>query len=237
MPGIRSLIPALALVLCVCDKPASGSHPPIAGASDAGGKPIQGGGGVAPGDAGGGGTPGSAGGGSSASGTAASNTVAAPPPCQPALDAEPTGLFGMRLLIKLPAGVELIEENPFYARSVGGNQASSCGTQIHFSALGYLRSAAPLVDVRKYVLRLRGLSGESPSFSGETNLGSTLSSIYEVPQSESGAPPLRGWMVLRRDGAWVYWTLFEAHPSNFAALEGVFKAATQSIMIRSVKDG
>lgn len=236
MPGIRSLIPALALVLYGCDKPASGSSPPVVGTADAGGKPIAGGssGGGASTGSSSGSSPGSASGGPS-SGTNAGTSVA-PAPCQPALDDEPTGLFGFRMLLRLPVGVELMEQNPFYARSVAANQASSCGTPVYFTAIGYLRSTAPLTDVRKYVLQLRGLA-QAPTFAGESNLGSQLQAIYEVPQSQSGAPPLRGWLVLKRDGGWVYWVLLEAHPSNFAALEGTFKAVTSSLMIRSVKDG
>lgn len=237
MPGFRSLIPALALVLCACDKPASASNPPVVGTADAGGATVHGGGTAASGAPQGGST--ASGGGSVAAspgGNPGGNPSAAPPHCQPALDEDPTGLFGFRLLLRLPVGVELMEQNPFYARSVGANQASSCGTPIYFTAIGYLRSAAPLTDVRKYVLQLRGLA-QAPSFSGESNQGSQLTAIYEVPQSSTGAPPLRGWMLLRRDGSWVYWVLLEAHPSNFAALEATFKAVTSSVMIRSVKEG
>lgn len=152
--------------------------------------------------------------------------------CEPALDAEPTGFFGMRMILRLPMGLDLVEQNPFFARMATGGQATTCGARITFAGVGFLRSSAGLGEVRKTVLRLRGLPPEAiTGFEGEQNLGAQASATYVAAAGSNGEPAAKGWILLRREREWVYWVIYETRPEDYAGLDMLFRSSTQSLLV------
>jgi hypothetical protein len=225
----RSGIPAFALVLALglaCDKPAETSAP-------AGGGAGAGAGGAAAGPNAADGGPAGAGGAGAEGSQAGDAGAAAAPPCQAELDLQPTAFFGYRILMSLPKGVEMVEQNPFFARSATGTQVSSCGTTIPFGAIGYVRSTASLAAIRKHIMMLRGFEPEELSYSNETSQGDTTIATYDV----SGDAGIRGLVFFKRDRGWYYWALYEASSEDFPNLEGVFRSSFASLLIRPVRDG
>ena len=59
---------------------------------------------------------------------------AAAGPCTVELDADPTTFFRGRVILKLPKGVELVEQNPFFARVERNGIPSACGGSLNFAA-------------------------------------------------------------------------------------------------------
>ncbi|MCA9660206.1 MAG: hypothetical protein KC486_17810 [Myxococcales bacterium] len=135
--------------------------------------------------------------------------------------------------MSLPKGVEMVEQNPFFARSATGTQVSSCGTTIPFAALGYVRSTASQAAIRKHIMMLRGFEPEELSFSNESTQGDTTIATYDV----SGNAGIRGLVFFKRDRGWYYWGLYEASTEDFSTLEGVFRSSFASLLIRPVRDG
>lgn len=222
----RSGIPAFALVVALaslgCDKPAETNAPAGQGATTAGASAAGGGPAGAPaGEAGAGGPSG------------AEASAPAAPPCAPELDIQPTAFFGYRILMSLPKGVEMVEQNPFFARSTSGAQVSSCGSRIPFAAVGYVRSTASLAAIRKHIMMLRGFEPEELSYSNERSQGDTTVATYDVASDA----PLRGLVFFKRDRGWYYWGLYEASPEDFPSLEGIFRQSFASLLIRPVRDG
>jgi len=216
--GLQGLsIVAALLVAVACDKGQAGAATPGSGSAGGGSEAGSGSAGVVSGSDGGSG-------GSDAQGAA--------PRCDPALSSEMIGFFGMRMLIKLPEGVELVEQNPFFARSATGGQASSCGASVTFAALGFFRSSAPLGESRRTVMRMRGLAPGALSFEGESNQTNALSATFNAAAGEKGEPAAKGLVLLRRDREWVYWLILEAKPDDFGRLEGVFQASVASLMVQ-----
>lgn len=221
---IQSLLSALVIVgglaLTACDKTGKSSPPggpTLAGDPAASGPSAGVESGVAPpaGDV-----------------TTASPGEPAPPPCHPDLDIQPTSFFAHRFLITLPKGIELVEQNPFFARSATATQTDSCGIGIPLAAVGYVRSSASLADIRQHVMLLRGF--EDVKYSADSSQGGTTIATYDVLAGET---PLRGLVFFKQDAGWYYWGLFEATPETFGSLERIYRASIASLLIRSVRGG
>ncbi len=223
---VQSLLSAFVIVgglaLIACDKTSESNSPngsavaggPVAGGAAADGAVAGTGSDVAP----------------PAGAATASPGEPAPPPCQPDLDIQPTSFFAHRFLITLPKGAELIEQNPFFARSATATQTDSCGVGIPLAAVGYVRSGASLADIREHIMLLRGF--EDVNYSGESNQGGTTIATYDVLAGET---PLRGLVFFKQDAGWYYWGLFEATPETFGSLERIYRASIASLLIRSVR--
>ena len=167
------------------------------------------------------------------SGPGAAPTGAEPARCEPTIEAEPTGFFGMRMIVRLPQDVELVEQNPFFARTPNGSQVARCGPPLTFAGIGFMRSSSALKDVRRTVLRLRGLPPEAISgFEGEQDQGSTHSATYVAPTGPNGEPAAKGFVFLRRDREWVYWIVFEGRAEDYASLDRVFRASALSLLVQ-----
>jgi len=229
MRSVRSLLSASlicgALGLFACDKSspstAPGSPASVGGEPAVAGEPGAPG---APGVAGEGGGPGGEG--------AAVAGPAAAPPCDPDLDIQPTSFFANRLLLTLVKGTELIEQNPFFARSTDGNQQDTCGRAVAFAAVGYVRSGASLAEIRDHVMLLRGF--EDVRYSGESTQGDTTIATYDV---DAGGTAVKGLALFRRDRGWYYWSLYETTPELFPLQEAIFRRSFGSLMIRPVREG
>jgi len=226
MRSVRSSISAFilgcGLSLTACDKP-SGSTAP-------GGDPVA----AAPAGESGASTP--SGGGDPAAVAAgeggAEASAPAAPPCDSELDIQPTSFFGNRILMTLPKGVEMEEQNPFFARSTSAGQVDSCGRSVPFAAVGYVRSTASLADIRRRILALRGF--ETVTYSGEQSQGDTTVAIYDA---DPGGAAVRGLVLFKRDRGWYYWSVYEASPEDFPQVEQIYRQSFASLMIRPVREG
>lgn len=218
---VSVVVSAAGLAQLACDKTSESASPngPAASgavaAEPAGGEAVAGAGGQAP-----------------ASDPAAAAAEPAAPPCQPDLDIQATSFFAHRILLTLPKGVELVEQNPFFARSASPTQTDSCGVAIPFAAVGYVRSSASLAEIRQHVMLLRGF--DNVTYSAESSQGGTTIATYDV--SAKGTS-IRGLVFFKQDGGWYYWGLFEASPEAFGSLERLYRASIGSLLIRPVRGG
>lgn len=188
----------------------------------------------------GGATPGpgadAAGGGPAGPGAPATGAVASAP-CVPALAEVATALFGTRIVIRLPRGLELAERNPFYAQASSASQVSSCGQPFRYAAVGFAEfpaSATPTM-FRDQLMELRGLPAASLTWSDEGWRGRTFTGAYAAPADEkSGAPPVSGWLVIRESGEkYVYFALFETDPgATWDALKPTFVASGMNFFVK-----
>lgn len=185
--------------------------------------------GGAVGDAGGGATPGAGSGGPA-------TTLAAAAPCQPALADAPTALFGTRIVIRLPKGLELVERNPFYAQAATASQTASCGQPIHYAAVGFVEypASSSVTAVRDQLLELRGLPAASLTWSDEGSRGRTYTGAYAAPtDAQTGAPAVNGWFVLRESNdKYGYFALYETDPTSWEALKSTFIASGRSFFVK-----
>ena len=225
--ALVSLAPAVACAVSASTQ--SGSTAP-GGANDGGGagKPAQAG-------------PGAPGGDPSANpgGVAAGNggLSAGPPACAAALAESSTSLFGGRVLIRLPKGVELVQQNPFYAQASGSPQATNCGAPVRYSAVGFFEwPAGPsLMQVRDQLLELRGIALEGVTWSEEGTRGRHYTGAYTVAQDPgTQAPPVRGWLVLRDapNDKFGYFAMFETDEASWDGLRAVFQDAGRHLLVK-----
>lgn len=159
----------------------------------------------------------------------------APPPCEPALADVPTALFGTKILVRMPKGVELVEQNPFFAQAAAPDQATNCGPAVSYAAIGYFEYPnATVTAVRDQVLELRGIEAAGLTWEDEGTRGRTYTGAYSAPADEAtGTPAVRGWFVLRdTSDKYGYFALYEAEPAAWEALKGVFVASGRSLLIK-----
>lgn len=155
--------------------------------------------------------------------------------CEPALAEASTALFGTRILVRLPKGVEVAEENPFYAQAVAPDQVTPCGQKVSYAALGFFEYPnAATTAVRDQVLELRGIPRASVTWEDEGTRGRTYTGAYSAPADEAtGAPAVRGWFVLRdSNDKYGYFALYESDPAHWDALKEVFVASGRSLLIK-----
>lgn len=160
---------------------------------------------------------------------------AGPPPCQTALADTPTALFAGRIVVRMPKGVELAEQNPFYAQALAPDQPTSCGAPVAYAAVGFFEYPnASTTAVRDQVLELRGIPRASVTWEDEGTRGRTYTGAYSAPADEAtGAPAVRGWFVLRdSNDKYGYFALYESDPAHWDALKEVFVASGRSLLIK-----
>lgn len=159
---------------------------------------------------------------------------AAPAACEPALADQPTALFGTRVLVRMPKGVEIVEKNPFYAQAARPNQATSCGQPVSYAAVGFFEypPGAQLNAVRDQLLELRGLPAASLTWEEEGAQGRTYTGAYAAPE-DAGGPALRGWLVLREaNDKYAYFALLETDPGSWAALRPLFQSVGRNFLVK-----
>lgn len=161
----------------------------------------------------------------------------APAACTPVVNDLATSLFAGRVLIKLPRGVELVEQNGFYAQMAAPQQATSCGAQVHYAAVGFFQqpAGASVQQVRDQLLELRGIPSETVTWSEEGTRGRNYTGAYAATQDpKTGAPPTRGWMVLREaaNDKYAYFALFETDEASFAGLLPVFQESGRNLLVK-----
>lgn len=226
--SLLSLLVAPALACAVSASTSTQAGAPPAEDGRGAGKPAQAvnGAGSQTGDPGGEASPG-----------ASSPAASAPKACEAALADASTSLFGGRVMIQLPKGVELVEQNPFYAHAAAPQQATSCGAQVRFASVGYFAwpAGANLNQVRDQLLELRGISLDSVTWSEEGSRGRHFTGAYSAAQDpKTQAPPLRGWLVLRDapGDKFAYYAMFETDEAAWDGLRAVFQAAGRQLLVK-----
>ncbi|MCB9754386.1 MAG: hypothetical protein H6713_30960 [Myxococcales bacterium] len=219
---ITTIVVACLALAPACDqKSSSGSNPPgVANNANGGGgagQPVAGGpspGGPGPANSSGGG-------------------VAAPPPCTVELDDAPTGFFNKRLAVTLPKGVELVEQNPFFALVERNDIPSSCGATLHFAAVGYVRPSGTTAEIRDQLLSFRGIPPEQISgWEQEADDGTNYTAVYNASAS-GGAPAIKGLLTMRRGGEGaMYFVIYEATPAAWSQIEPSLRASLADVSVR-----
>lgn len=166
----------------------------------------------------------------------APGAVAGPPPCQPALADTPTALFGTRVVIRLPKGLEMVEQNPFYAQAASPKTTTTCGQPISYAAIGFFEypGNSALQEVRNTLIEMRGLAAANVTWDDEGSRGRNYTAGYSAPADPAtGAPAIRGWFVLRESTEkYAYFALFEGDPSQWEAVKPVFVASGRSMLVK-----
>lgn len=202
----------------------SGSGTTAPGSGDNHGKPAQfpaGDGGAAPtGDGGA-----SAGGGSSA-----------PAACVTAMNDSSTSLFSGRIVIRLPKGLEMVEQNSFFAVAAAPQTTTSCGGVIRYAAVGFFQypGSTELLQVRDHLMSLRGISPENLTWTEEGTRGHNYTAVYAAPTDKNGAPETRGWLVMRDapGDKYLYFAMFESEPAAFDGLKAAFQESGRRLLVK-----
>ena len=157
--------------------------------------------------------------------------------CVAAVNDRATSLFTGRVLIRLPKGLELVEQNPFFANLGGSPQSTSCGNAVRYGAVGFFQQPANATvnQVRDTLLELRGIPVDTVTWSEEGTRGRNYTGAYAATaDAKTGAPPVRGWMVLREapGDKHAYFALFETDEASWAPLRAVFQEAGKTLLVK-----
>lgn len=163
-------------------------------------------------------------------------TAPGAPACVPALNDLYTSLFSGRVLMRLPKGVELVEQNGFYATMAASQQSTSCGAPIKYMAVGFFQQpAVDLLKVRDQLLELRGISAATVTWSDEGSRGRNYTGAYTAAQDpKTSAPPSRGWLVLREapNDKYAYFAVLETDENSWAGLSAMFQEAGRHLLVK-----
>ena len=238
MKLLRTLaVPFLVLGLAAgCGKktPEGTTPPGETGATDDGG-------GAGGSDAGTGASGGDGGGGGEAGGdtkTPAGDPPAEGPDPSKVCDAEvsdtPKALFGDNVLIRLPKGVELVEQTPFFARITSSNTMSTCDAIVSFAAVGYFQadpSKTPTALRDETLKSARGVEASEITWSEETTKGRDYSAAYSIPEGKKGEPAIKGWIAFKEKFGNTFWVAYETHPNAWNAVAKSFQESTKRLII------
>ena len=236
---LRSLaVPILVLGLAAgCGKktPEGTTPPGETGSGEATAGGGDGGGGDA-GASGGGGDAGAAGGDDGGK-TGGDGGDAGPDPnkvCDSEVSDTPKSLFGDNVLIRLPKGVELVEQTPFFARITSSNTMSTCDAIVSFAAVGYFQSdpSKAVTAVRDETMKAaRGFDAGDITWEEESTKNRSYSASYSVPEGPKGEPPIKGWIAFKESGGNTFWVAYETHPNAWNAVKKSFQESAKRLTI------
>ena len=171
-----------------------------------------------------------------AGGTAAT-PGGAPAPCVTAMNGESTSVFGGRVVIRLPKGLELAEQNSFLAVATSPQTTTSCGGVIRYAAVGFFQypGSAEITGVRDHLMGLRGIPTDTIVWSEEGSRGRHYTAVYTAPaDSKTGAPETKGWLVMRDapNDKYLYFAMFEADPAAFDGLKPAFQESGRKLLVK-----
>jgi hypothetical protein len=160
-----------------------------------------------------------------------------PAPCVPALNDVSTSLFGARVVIRLPKGIELVEQNPFLAVAAAPQSTTSCGGVARYVAVGFFEypGSTPVTTVRDNLMQLRGIPADTIAWSDEGTRGRSYTAAYHAPvDPKTNAPETKGWLVLREapNDKYAYFAMFEAEPAAFDGLKAVFQESGRRLLVK-----
>ena len=235
MKLLRTLaVPFLVLGLAVsCGKKTpEGTTPP--GETGSGGDAPAGGGDAGGGDAGGG----DAGGGDATAGAGGDAPAGEGPAdsskvCDAEVSDTPRALFADNVLIRLPKGVDVVEQTPFFARITSSNTQSTCDAIVSFAAIGYFQTdtSKTVTQVRDETIKARGIDPSGITWGEETTKGRDYSASYEVGEGPKGEPPLKGWIALKDKAGSTFWVAYETHPNAWNAVKKSFQESAKRLII------
>lgn len=228
---VLAVLPGLACAVSASTSSSMGQPSSGAGHGSTGKPALQAGG--SPGDSG---APASSSGQASEGPATGPAPVAGAPACVPALNDLYTSLFSGRVLMRLPKGVELVEQNGFYATMAASQQSTSCGAPIKYMAVGFFQQpAVDLMKVRDQLLELRGISAATVTWSEEGTRGRNYTGAYAAAQDpKTSAPPSRGWLVLREaaNDKYAYFAVLETDENSWAGLSALFQEAGRHLLVK-----
>lgn len=234
MKLLRTLaLPLMVLSLAVsCGKPKpEGTTPP----GETGSGDATAGGGDAGGD---GGDGGDGGGGDAGAATGDSGGDApAGPDASKVCDSEvsdPKTFFGDSVLVRLPKGVELVEDTPFFARITSKNTVSVCDAIVSYAAVSFFQAdpAKPITQVRDETLTAaRGFQTSEVTWADEVTKGREYAGSFQVPEGPKGEPPIKGWFVIKEKYGKTFFLAFETHPNAWNAVKKSFEEAGKRLLI------
>ena len=234
-------LPVLALSLSMtasCGKKTpDGTTPPGETGGDTAGGGDKGGG-DGGGDAGGGGDGGGDKGGDGGGDKGGGGEEPAGPDPNKVCDAEvsetPAAIFANNVVLRLPKGMELVEENPFFARIATKETISTCDAIINFGAIGYFQADPkkdPKVTRDETIKAARGVEASEVTWADETLKGRDYSASYSIPADAKGNPPIKGWFVIKEKGGNTFWYALETHPNAWNALAKTFQESGKRLLI------
>lgn len=234
MKLLRTLaVPLMVFSLAAsCGKPKpEGTTPPGetgSGGDATAGSDASGGGGEAGGE-GGGGEAGAAGG----EGGDAPPAADAGKVCDAEVS-DPKSFFADNVLIRLPKGVELVEDSPIFARITSKNTVSVCDAIVSYAALGYFQSDTKktMQTIRdETIAAARGFQASEVTWADEVAKNRDLAVSYEVPEGPKGEPPIKGWLVLKERQGVMFWAAFETHPNAWNAMKKSFEESGKRLLV------
>lgn len=238
MKLLRTLaVPFLVLGLAAgCGKktPEGTTPPGETGATDAGG---SGGSDAGAGSGDAGGTPGETGDGGTKTDGGGEPPAEGPDPkkvCDAEVSDTPKALFGDNVLIRLPKGVELVEQTPFFARITSSNTMSTCDAIVSFAAVGYFQSdpsKTPLAIRDETLKSARGVEASEATWTEETTKNRDYSAAYTLPEGPKGEPAIAGWISFKEKGGNTFWVAYETHPNAWNAVKKSFQESTKRLLI------
>jgi hypothetical protein len=154
--------------------------------------------------------------------------------CDAEVSDTPKALFADNVLIRLPKGVELVEQTPFFARITSSNTMSTCDAIVSFAAIGYFQSdpsKTPLAVRDETMKAARGVDPGEITWSEETTKGREYSAAYSLPEGKKGEPPIKGWIAFKEKAGNTFWVAYETHPNAWNALKKSFQESTKRLLI------
>jgi len=143
-------------------------------------------------------------------------------------------IFANNVVLRLPKGMELVEENPFFARIATKETVSTCDAIISFGAIGYFQ-ADPKKDPKQTrdetIKAARGVDPSEVTWADETAKGRDYSASYSIPADDKGNPPIKGWFVIKEKGGNTFWYALETHPNAWNALAKTFQESGKRLLI------
>jgi len=229
---LRTLaVPVLVLGLAVAGcgkKTPDGTTPP--GETGAGGA-SAGDGESGGGEAGGGDSGGEAAGGDTGGG---GEGEASQKVCDAEVSDTPKAVFADNVILRLPKGMDLVEETPFFARIATKETVSTCDGVISFGGLGYFQADPaknPKQTRDETIQAARGIPPNEVTWSDEAEKGRDYAGSYSVQEDAKGNPPIKGWFVIKEKAGYVFWYALETHPNAWNALAKTFQESGNRLRI------
>ena len=154
--------------------------------------------------------------------------------CDAEVSETPKALFADNVLIRLPKGVELVEQTPFFARITSNNTMSTCDAIVSFAAVGYFQTdtAKSPTAVRDETLQAaRAVKPGEATWTEETTKNRDYSAAYELGEGPKGEPPVKGWIAFKEKAGTTFWVAYETHPNAWNALRKSFQESAKRLII------
>lgn len=153
--------------------------------------------------------------------------------CDAEVSDTPKALFSDNVLIRLPKGVDLVEQTPFFARITSSSTQSTCEAIVSFAAVGYFQTdpSKNPTQVRDETIKARGIDPSGITWGDETTKNRDYSASYEVGEGPKGEPPIKGWLQFKEKAGNTFWVAYETHPNAWNAIKKSFQESAKRMII------